>query len=1018
MAVYLHGGLFVCLNSPVKRVSQDSMIFLPFTKKKHLAAALLALMLQFLHVAAYAQVVSWTQTDINTGATGTYSYSAGTYTIAGAGSGIGGTSDGFTYVEAPASGNLELIAKVNSQTNTSNYAQCGLMIRNGLTSGAAHATVAVSIANGANFTCRTSSGGSSSTTLGPSITAPTWLRLVKSGSNFAGYQSSDGINWTLLGNQQITMSSSFYVGLAVTSNVNATLSTAVFQNVSLLTNVPQRSANLSQWLRADVSTISSSGSVSQWLDQTTNGNNAFQATGANQPTLSTNAINGMPAVTFNGSSQFLQMGSSFKNLTAGADVFIVAKPQSASATGTLWEACSNGSNAADEIGLQTAGTQAVGIANNSTTTSSVTSSSGALTVGSYQLVEFQHNGAGTGTILVNGTSVGSATVQNLANILRAANYIGTGANASSTFFQGSIAEILVFNSPQTSAQRGDILAYINSKYGLGTAPVLAAPVITPGYGVFSSTQNISIAADPNAAIYYTTNGSAPTTSSTLYTGPFPVTSTATVKAIAWAPPPFNVTSSVASAFIQIDATTGSVPRTSLALWVKADNGVSTTGSNVTQWQDMSPNGVNFAQSSSGNQPTFVASAQNGQPAIAFSGASQYLTGPSGLANFTSGASIFVVTKPSTISNNIRFFDFGNGATSNNIYMSETASTTANLFVYNGSTSSNLPASGAIAAGTYGLLEAVHNGAGSASIFSNGAQLAQGTINNINNVTRSGNNLGIDFAHTAADSFNGQIAEIIIYNASLSSTQRLGVESYLAAKYGLYANAPVITPPNGVYTGTPNPVTVSMSADPGASIYYTTNGSTPTVGSTPYSGPFNLTSSAAVKAIAVQSFATSPVTTNYIQIDPNSAGVPRSNMALWVKADNGVVTSGTNVPRWCDMSGNGSDATQSVTASQPTLVPNTLNGLPVLQFSSGDAFSLPSGFANFSAGTQYVCRIQTVCSGHPGIFGVAECYRKRHTQLCGPKFADWRRDDKHVQRHHWIQSDFVRRRSSFGHLGHR
>jgi hypothetical protein len=73
-----------------------------------------------------------------------------------------------------------------------------------------------------------------------------------------------------------------------------------------------------------------------------------------------------------------------------------------------------------------------------------------------------------------------------------------------------------------------------SAFGLAnlTSPA-AAPVFTPSPGTYSATQSVSISdATPGALIYYTTDGSVPTTSSTLYSAPISVSSDTTIRAVA------------------------------------------------------------------------------------------------------------------------------------------------------------------------------------------------------------------------------------------------------------------------------------------------------------------------------------------------------------------------------------------------------------------------------------------------------------------------------------------------------
>lgn len=62
---------------------------------------------------------------------------------------------------------------------------------------------------------------------------------------------------------------------------------------------------------------------------------------------------------------------------------------------------------------------------------------------------------------------------------------------------------------------------------------VAIPSFSPAAGAYGPTQSVSLSSlTAGAKIYYTTNGSTPTTGSTLYSGPISVASSETIKAIA------------------------------------------------------------------------------------------------------------------------------------------------------------------------------------------------------------------------------------------------------------------------------------------------------------------------------------------------------------------------------------------------------------------------------------------------------------------------------------------------------
>jgi hypothetical protein len=174
----------------------------------------------------------WTNRDVgSTALAGSTSTVNGTVTVTGSGADIWGTVDAFRFVSQPLTGDGSIVARVASLQNTDVWAKAGVMIREGTAPGAKHAFCCATSAKGVAFQRRTTTGGASSHTAGSPSAAPRWVKLVRQGSVITGYESADGVSWTMVGSTTISMSNPVQIGLAVTSHNNAKLCTAVFDHV-------------------------------------------------------------------------------------------------------------------------------------------------------------------------------------------------------------------------------------------------------------------------------------------------------------------------------------------------------------------------------------------------------------------------------------------------------------------------------------------------------------------------------------------------------------------------------------------------------------------------------------------------------------------------------------------------------------------------------------------------------------------------------------------------------------------
>jgi hypothetical protein len=255
----------------------------------------------------------------------------------------------------------------------------------------------------------------------------------------------------------------------------------------------------------------------------------------------------------------------------------------------------------------------------------------------------------------------------------------------------------------------------------------------------------------------------------------------------------NVKDSFNNTLDTVQQTVGLYPH--LALWLKADAGVSADGSgNVSAWSDQSGNANDAFAPAQG--PLLVANGFNGKPVLRYDGTNAYLA-----ANHSASLAIVADLAICAV---MQFTDYsdanGNeicgktGGTKNNIpapYDFYAGPGTGRLRFYrgNGTTYQNVTSTAAPTPGAPHVLLA--NMAGTAA-----TQFLDGAANGSNQITvaitDAGGPLGVGTRMDLALKTKGDMAELMICDQSLSDGDGAALQGYLGTKYGI-AIATTVTP---------------------------------------------------------------------------------------------------------------------------------------------------------------------------------------------------------------------------------
>ena len=430
-----------------------------------------------------------------------------------------------------------------------------------------------------------------------------------------------------------------------------------------------------------------------------------------------------------------------------------------------------------------------------------------------------------------------------------------GAGTSTISFAVGLSTPMGTYPVTVTASGGGIqqTAILNLSVGAAT---VAAPAFSPKAGTYSSAQSVSITdATAGAAIYYTTNGATPSTSSTLYTGPIVVSSTETLKAIGVETGYRN--STVATAIFTIAA---AVPVFS----PRAGTYTSAQSVSITD----ATAGATIYYTTDSTKPTPSSTLYTGPIVIsstttlkAIAVAAGYSASMVGTALYTIAATAPVFSPRAgtyTSTQSVTITDSTAGAAI--YYTTDGTTPTTSSSLYSGPiTVSSTKGFKAVATAPGYSKSAVTSALYTIAVPTPVFTPKGGTYTSVQSITITDSMPGASIHFTtdgttpttASNLYGGPITvlttQTIKAMAVASGYSNSAVNS---ATYTIAAASPVFSPKGGTYTSAQS-VTVTDST-PGAVIYYTTDGSTPTTSSKQYSGAIDVSSSQTLKAIAVAS----------------------------------------------------------------------------------------------------------------------------------------------------------------------